>query len=66
MQSMSQSPWTLETTASMTAELQEEQAMLDDPDALFEALMKQAMKLSRHEAEEKGKRAGYTHTQIRK
>jgi hypothetical protein len=49
MQSMSQSQ---ETTASMTAELQEEQAMLDEPDALFETLMKQAMKLSRHEAEE--------------
>ena len=35
----------------MKAELEEEQAMLDESDPVFEAQMKEAMKLSRREAE---------------
>ena len=37
----------------MKAELEEEQAMLDESDPVFEAQMKEAMKLSRREAEER-------------
>ena len=41
-----------ETTASTTAELEEELTKLEEPDLIFEAQMKQALKLSRREAEE--------------
>ena len=41
-----------ETTASTTAELEEELTKLEEPDLIFEAQMKQALKLSRREARE--------------